>query len=91
MPSADGATPSIVLAAAPPRASGGGGLFAPGAGEGTPPRTGLGPVRRASSGWSTWNEVPHFGHRIFKPDAGTLRSSTWYGALHPGHSTLNIG
>jgi len=80
MPSAEGATPTIVFAVAPPRAGGGGGwaaLGCAGAGPGGPPNTGLGPVRRASSGWSTWNEVPHFGHLIFNPDAGTLRSSTW--------------
>jgi hypothetical protein len=82
MPSADGATPTIVLAAIPPRAGGGG----RGAAASVPPeaagmgplRRGLGPVRRAaSSGGSTWNDVPHLGQRIFSPDAGTLRSSTW--------------
>ena len=41
------------------------------------PRTGLGPVRRASSeGGSTLNVVPHFGQRILRPLAGTRRSST---------------
>lgn len=34
--------------------------------------------------------VPHFGQRIPSPVAGTRRSSTWYGAWQPGHSTLNM-
>jgi hypothetical protein len=89
-PSAEGATPIIVRESAPEGAAAAG-VGAEGAGVGAPPSTGLGPVRRASSGCSTWNDVPHLGQRIFRPDAGTLRSSTWYGAWHPGHSTLNIG
>ncbi len=38
----------------------------------------------------TRNECPHFGHRIFKPAAGILRSSIWYGALHDSQSTFTI-
>ena len=92
MPSAEGATPTIVRAA---RfcARGTAGAGSPGSDvdpPSAPPSTGLGPVRRASSGASTWKDVPHFGQRIFRPDAGTRLSSTWYGALHPGHSTLNM-
>ena len=38
----------------------------------------------------TRNVLPHFGQRIFRPFAGTRRSSTWYVALHDSHSTLSI-
>jgi hypothetical protein len=44
----------------------------------------------AAFGFVTRNECPHFGHRIFSPVGGTLRSSIWYGALHDSHSTLSI-
>lgn len=43
-----------------------------------------------AAGFVTRNECPHFGHRIFRPVAGTRRSSIWYGALHDSHSTWSI-
>jgi hypothetical protein len=54
---------------------------------------GFAPATAGSSapGACTKKLVPHFGHRILRPVGGTRRSSTWYGALHPSHSTLNMG
>jgi len=65
-----GATPTIVPLLGSDIAIAGGGAESP------KPSTGLGPVRRASAGWSTRNEVPHFGQRILSPLDGILRSST---------------
>src|SRR5690606_8382481 len=47
-------------------------------------------VFAAASAGLTLNDVLHLGQRILRPVAGTRRSSTWYGARQPGHSTLNI-
>jgi hypothetical protein len=38
----------------------------------------------------TTNVAPHFGQRIFRPAGGIRFSSTWYGALHPSHSTFTM-
>jgi hypothetical protein len=70
-----GATPSMVPFMGSGGATAGGGADSPN--PKTPPSTGLGPVRRASPGGSTLNEVPHFGQRILSPLDGILRSSTW--------------
>jgi hypothetical protein len=69
-----GATPNMVPLFASGGATAGGGADSPT--PSTPPKTGFGPVRRASEGGSTLNEVPHFGQRILSPLDGILRSST---------------
>jgi hypothetical protein len=75
---AGGATPTIV------RAPG----FA--AGRGAPGAAGAAPAGFGAFGFVTTNECPHFGHRIFNPVGGTLRSSIWYGARHDSHSTFSM-
>jgi len=90
---AAGATPTIVpfrSARGAGAESAGGGADSPKSTPSAPPSTGLGPVLRASPGGSTLKDVPHLGQRILRPLEGMRRSSTWYGALQPGHSTLNI-
>lgn len=75
---ASGATPVIVRFRSAARfggAGGGGTVSAPI--PKTAPKTGLGPVRWASVGASTLNDVPHFGQRILSPLGGMRRSSTW--------------
>ena len=44
----------------------------------------------APPGRVTLRLVPHLGHRIFRPAGGIRRSSSWYGAPQPEHSTLTI-
>lgn len=76
-----GATPSIVFACARIPSGFVGRTTGPGFGAagGAPP-----------AALCTTKECPHLGQRIFKPAAGTRRSSIWYGALHDSHSTFSI-
>ncbi len=72
------ATPSIVALRSGGRPGLGSAAGASGLGmDGGAPSTGLGPVARGSRGGSTWNDVPHLGHRILRPLDGTRLSSTW--------------